>query len=162
MKTLATVAAGLALLASLDAPARSSSVANLAHLRVADPSALGYYVGVDAECGFGDAEARLMIDDALIRHELRPHAGARSPEGLNLDLYVGCFAPEDDGTRMFSIRAAFSLAQDDGSDLVVNRDYGTFGRGDPAFVEAAIDEAVEAAIADFRAANPRSRAEASI
>ena len=138
------------------------SAANLALLEVADPSALGYYAGVDPACGFGDGELALMVEDVLIRNALRPHANARSPEGLNLDLHVACFEPEPDGTRLFSIRAAFSIAGDDGSDLLVNRDYGTFGRGDPAFVERAVDEAVEDALVDFAAANARARADASI
>ena len=156
----------LAALAALPSPAGAAtaglSAANLAHLEVADPNALGYYAGVDPECGFGDAELHLMVEDALIRHELAPHADARSPEGLNLDLYVSCFEPETGDARLFSVRAAFSIVQADGSDLAVNRDYGTFGRGDPAFIEGAVGEAVEAALVDFRAANARVRAEASI
>ena len=136
--------------------------ANLALLEVADPSALGHYGRVDEACGFGGAELALMVEDVLIRNAIRPHADARSPEGLNLDLHVACFEPEPDGTRLFSIRAAFSLVGTDGSDVLVNRDYGTFGRGDPAFVELAVDEAVEAAVADFRAANAHALADGSI
>ena len=159
---LAAQAALAALPGAAGAATAGPSAASLAHLEVADPNALGYYAGVDRECGFGDAELHLMVEDALIRHELAPHGDARSPEGLNLDLYVSCFEPEAGDARLFSVRAAFSIVQADGSDLALNRDYGTFGRGDPAFIEGAVGEAVEAALVDFRAANARVRAEASI
>lgn len=94
-----------------------------------------------------------MVEGVLIRHRIRPMGDAHSDEGLNLEIHLACFAPDENGRMTYSVDAGFSLVQPDGADLLINHVYGAFGTGDAGFVMDAARESVEDALTDFIAAN---------
>ena len=129
------------------------SPANMAYLLVEERDELGFYASADPECGIEDPALDRLVEGVLIRHRIRPRNDAHSAEGLNLELHVGCFLPDESGQMTYSIDAAFSLVQPDGADLLINHGYGAFGTGDAGFVLGAARESVEDALTDFIAAN---------
>ena len=153
--TIAAAALGaLARVAAVPGHAREAmSPPNMAYLLVEDRDALGFYASVDPECGIEEAELDRLVEGVLIRHRIRPMGDAHSDEGLNLEIHLACFAPDEDGQMTYSIDAGFSLVQPDGADLLINHGYGAFGTGDASFVLGAARESVEDALTDFIAAN---------